>query len=154
MEKVQVEVVVVQEGGTKLTFSSKERKELFLAYSYFSPPQTARSWGRYIDYLYDSRCFVTALSGETVVLEKHHLFGVKNYPTLRHEVLNGVIMLKMLHRNFHRHCRGETTPKALYYYLERLKRNSKSEEIVCLTRAQAHILFLEEQMREKYAFLK
>lgn len=125
-------------------------KERLLVTSSLSPPHSVRSWGRDIDKLYEGKCLVTGLTSSQTVLEKHHLYSQNDYPSLKLEVLNGVILSKDIHRYFHKIYQNDVTPIEFLYFLKLLKTTRLRKISNQIDLASYHVVFLHQQMKKKY----
>jgi hypothetical protein len=100
----------------------------FLPQSYFITARSsnfkiksARNWSRAIKNIYGRECF---LSGQkespTVQLETHHLFSAQKHPQWRYSLLNGVVLTKGLHMEFHRLYGHPSTPESFIFFIDLL----------------------------------
>ena len=67
----------------------------------------------------------------TRVLHAHHIFSWHNYPKLRYEMKNGIVLCKYCHNKFHRQYGYKSTeePKLLVEYLGKSKSTSVEKYI-------------------------
>lgn len=86
-----------------------------------APPQSKRSWGRVVNYLYDNKCLITGLSADQAKLEKHHLYNVFDYPHLQLCVFNGVVITRDLHLMFHRLYGQKVTARDFLDFLKKVQ---------------------------------
>lgn len=87
-----------------------------------TPPKSMRVWGRMIGEFYADTCIVTGLTkGETRV-EKHHIYNVFDYPHLKLNPFNGIILTRELHLMLHRLYGTKVTADDLLDFFQKLKK--------------------------------
>jgi hypothetical protein len=88
-------------------------------------------WKRQVASIYNYKCAVTGLRNVPPgSLVSHHLYCAKNHPELVNNPLNGILLHKDIHENFHKKYRyGNNTIHQFMKYLLSLIQQSKSKPI-------------------------
>lgn len=111
-----------------------------------TPPKSVRVWGRVISQLYKNTCVVTGLTKEQVLIERHHIFNVYDYPKLQLSIFNGITLTRELHLMFHRMYGQNVTSRDLLDFFKVLEKTEYKKHSDRLINARVWVLQLEKMI--------
>jgi hypothetical protein len=89
-------------------------------------PSSKRSWSRDVKNFYGRRCFLSGkVESKFSKLESHHLYVSQKYPKICYSLLNGIVLERNLHVEFHRLYGYETTPEHFLLFIEYLSQQNR-----------------------------
>lgn len=75
-----------------------------------------RKWANQVKILSEGKCFFTE---ESDLVQVHHIYSAKDYPSMRYCIDNGIVLHKALHRGFHSYVgwKNEGSPEDLVEFI-------------------------------------
>lgn len=115
------------------------------------PTRSIRAWGRWVNEAWNYRCCITGRTQEETHLQRHHLYSSTYFPFLKLEPLNGILLSKDIHLQFHSLYGNNIKPIDFIYFLENLEETDQSLSSDHLRNLALIINTLDTAIKDKYS---